>query len=400
VRSRPKHKILLLGSSPRDTDRLEIDAERAAIDRELRDSRSRDDFELCIAEQVEAGGLPGLIMRYEPRILHFSGHGNDRGELLFRRADGSSQPADKQTIAKVFGILRGSVRCVLLNACFSEAQASLIAEHVDVVIGMRRALDDHSAIAFSTGFYEALGFGKSFAVAFELGKARINLAELPDEEQPVLFSRAGLDPAAVGLAIHELPPTTSSSRATSIAVALGVVGIWSISLAVSPKREPTASNDTDAALELAMPEVSASENTDTTDQSATDESTDDDTTGEGTTKPHRTAKSGPPEDTSDGTPADEGEELDEAELRVRTWTVRRVESVVAGDDKRIVLEGPELPASGVLRLRIPVADDRRFASAVPCRIESGLPPWCMLVRKPGNDDLREGDELEMVSEEP
>lgn len=82
------------------------------------------------------------------------------------------------------------------------------------------------------------------------------------------------------------------------------------------------------------------------------------------------------------------------------WTVAAVGSVVNGadDGKHIELKGPALPEKGRLRLAQPIGDGRSFASDVLCTIQAGPTPWCMVFSKPGNDRLRAGDVLELVSE--
>jgi hypothetical protein len=57
-------KLLFLAANPTDTDRLRLDEE------------SRDQFELKTHWAVRADDLQELLMRYQPDIVHFSGHGN------------------------------------------------------------------------------------------------------------------------------------------------------------------------------------------------------------------------------------------------------------------------------------------------------------------------------------
>jgi hypothetical protein len=79
--------------------------------------------------------------------------------------------------------------CVVLNACYSAKLAAALLDVVPFVVGMRRAIDDDAAIAFSIGFYQALGAGRGPAEAFELGKAQVAMRELPQRSVPLLKSR-------------------------------------------------------------------------------------------------------------------------------------------------------------------------------------------------------------------
>ena len=82
---------------------------------------------------------------------------------------------DTNTIANLFELCKEHLQCVVLNACYSEIQANEINKSIKYVIGMSQAIRDDAAIAFSTGFYRALGYGKSVEEAFKWGKNAIEL---------------------------------------------------------------------------------------------------------------------------------------------------------------------------------------------------------------------------------
>ncbi len=63
--------------------------------------------------------------------------------------------------------MKGKLKLVVLNACFSELQAKQIVKHVDFVVGMNDSVDDDVAAIFAAAFYRALGFGKSVRNAFD-----------------------------------------------------------------------------------------------------------------------------------------------------------------------------------------------------------------------------------------
>jgi sulfatase modifying factor 1 len=191
--------ILFVGVNPTDTNPLELTNEVNAIDEHLRKSKFRDRFRLEQQWEVKATELPSMLMRFQPQILHFSGHGNEAGQLNFRGSEGSAVAADPQTIATIFEILDNQVRCVVLNACYSVEQAERIAEHVDVVIGMRGALGDHAALEFAAGFYEALGYGQTVGRAFKLGKVRSGLSESASADVFSLLVRKGVDASSLVL---------------------------------------------------------------------------------------------------------------------------------------------------------------------------------------------------------
>lgn len=57
-----------------------------------------------------------------------------------------------QTLFKFFK-KRFEIKVVLLNACYTQDQASTISEYVEYVIGTNINIGDVAAIAFSRGFY-------------------------------------------------------------------------------------------------------------------------------------------------------------------------------------------------------------------------------------------------------
>jgi len=188
-----KITILFLAANPVDQRQLAIDEEMRAIDAALVGAKFREMFDLRSAWAVRYGDLQELLLRYEPHIVHFSAHGSETGELLLKGADGKSYPVPPAKLAELFDLLKDNVRCVVLNACFSEEQAHGIAASIDCVVGMTRAVQDGDAIEFAIGFYLGIGYGRSVKTAFGLGRNRISS---PDgQEVASLAARSGVDPA-------------------------------------------------------------------------------------------------------------------------------------------------------------------------------------------------------------
>jgi len=57
------------------------------------------------------------------------------------------------------------------------------------VIGMAREIDDDDALSFAGGFYRALGYGRSVAEAFDLGRNELALSDLSAAATPHLITR-------------------------------------------------------------------------------------------------------------------------------------------------------------------------------------------------------------------
>jgi hypothetical protein len=183
-----KIRILFLTANPTDTNRLRLDEESRAIDQSLRRAEFRDRFELEQFQAVRVGDLQECLLRVRPHIVHFSGHGSEEGEIYLQDSTGLSKPVSEKALGKLFGVLKDNIRCVVLNACFSRVQADAIAQHIDAVVGMTKAIGDDAAISFSAAFYQALAYGRDLQTAFDLGTIQIDLESIPEQDTPQLIA--------------------------------------------------------------------------------------------------------------------------------------------------------------------------------------------------------------------
>jgi CHAT domain-containing protein len=181
-------RILFLASNPTDTPRLRLDEEVRSIEHALRLAEFRDKFEIVQCWATRVTDMQACLLRHRPIIVHFSGHGNPVGEIVLQDETGRTAPAHSRALGSIFRILRDNIKCVVLNACYSEVQAQAIAAEVDCVVGMTTTIGDASAVAFATAFYQALGYGRDIKAAFDLGCAQIDLQALPDPDVPKLIS--------------------------------------------------------------------------------------------------------------------------------------------------------------------------------------------------------------------
>ncbi|WP_138984685.1 CHAT domain-containing protein, partial [Crocosphaera watsonii] len=159
--------ILILAANPRkDLDlRREIHSLKSVIER----SQSQDKFEVKIGSGVSSEAIQRLFLEHKPSIVHFCGHGAGKDGLVFEDNENTEKLVSNEALADLFNIFANQVECVLLNACYSDIQATEISHHINYVIGMKQAIRDDAAIVFARGFYEALGYGKSIEDAYNLG---------------------------------------------------------------------------------------------------------------------------------------------------------------------------------------------------------------------------------------
>lgn len=74
---------------------------------------------------------------------------------------GNNKPVTPEGFASLFKLHADYVKCVLLNACYSEKPAVAISQYINYAIGMNQPIEDKAAIAFSQGFYDGLGYKNS-----------------------------------------------------------------------------------------------------------------------------------------------------------------------------------------------------------------------------------------------
>jgi cold shock CspA family protein len=128
----------------------------------------------------------------KPQIVHFAAHGTSSGELCLENNDGTVHSITPGALASLFELVADFVSCIVLNACYSESQAKAISKHINFVIGMNQTIGDEAAIAFSLGFYRALGAGYNFEDAFKFGVVELRLMNISEYLTPVLIKKEGM----------------------------------------------------------------------------------------------------------------------------------------------------------------------------------------------------------------
>jgi tetratricopeptide (TPR) repeat protein len=185
-----KTRILFLAADPTDTSRLRLGEEiREIKENLLQISKQRKRFDLHEQWSVRPQDISQALLDFQPQIIHFSGHGTASGALCFENQMGEMQPVEADALSALFEHFSKHLFCVILNACYSEIQARAIAKHISYVIGMNRAIGDKAAIAFTIGFYQALGAGKNIDEAYKLGCVQIKLQGIPESLTPALIKR-------------------------------------------------------------------------------------------------------------------------------------------------------------------------------------------------------------------
>jgi CHAT domain len=227
----PQTTILILAANPKGTTTLRLDQEVRDITAGLQRAPYREAFNLQSRWAVRPRDLQRALLDLNPQIVHFCGHGLGTPTtpteptrklnsiaaqptapegLTFEDNNGNTTIASTEAISQTFALFKDSIQCVVLNACYSDNQATAIAQHIPYVIGMNQAIGDKAAIEFAISFYDAIGAGRDIPFAYELAKNAIQLAGIPEDLTPVLR----LNPLTQQLPAAKPPATPTTTQLT------------------------------------------------------------------------------------------------------------------------------------------------------------------------------------------
>src|ERR1044072_8286410 len=118
-----KIKVLFLAATPVDVAyRPNLDQEARQISENLQKSAFRDQFEFITQWAVRPDDLQEVLLRFEPHIVHFSGHGSRTQGILLQDYAGNWVPVKKNALEGFFKRLKDNIRVVFLNPCHSKSQ--------------------------------------------------------------------------------------------------------------------------------------------------------------------------------------------------------------------------------------------------------------------------------------
>jgi CHAT domain len=243
--------VLFLSANPKGTSPLELIKECNNIRDKIKSAEYGRQFRFEQRHEVSLARLDEFLLDYKPQIVHFSGHGDDDGILMFQDIEfggngdddsssrGSSSAATRnlqsingssraegseiKDVADLFRILNErdskddeKIRCVVLNACYSQKQARAISKYVDCVVGMKNAIRDDVARIFAETFYHSLCSGQSVYTAFELAKNKVARLNLPGQDIPKLLPRKDKDPKRIMFIVSDRTADPGKSTESAI----------------------------------------------------------------------------------------------------------------------------------------------------------------------------------------
>lgn len=201
-------KAVFFASNPKMTPPVEFHREVKKIKQALEKNR-KINIELIEHYATTFDDFQDYMLEWQPiDIVHFSAHGLPKIEnnkfserelfltynslygIILERENGHTA----HTISpKVFidffssGAVKGKVKVVVLNACYSYHLAQLLSDYVPFVIGMSGKITTQAATEFSKGLYRSLCMGLDVIDAWEQGCIKIRANLNREYGTPVLF---------------------------------------------------------------------------------------------------------------------------------------------------------------------------------------------------------------------
>lgn len=164
--STEKKAILYISAAPTNVDTLQVDFEFKKIKASLEGGLNRDEFKLL--SPLMAVSLQDFLQakhRYKPAIIHFSGHGLQDG-LMFATSENVFQIIPTELLREVFKGIEAYTKLIVLNACYSSAQAKILSEKEIYVLGMNVPVTDTAAIDLADNLYRFISDGQTTEEAF------------------------------------------------------------------------------------------------------------------------------------------------------------------------------------------------------------------------------------------
>lgn len=171
--SKPPHVLCLL-ASPSDQAQLSLAEEQRLISLIARPDR----LTVTVHTATRTTDLAPAMLAARPDVVHFAGHGDSKGRLIFHNELSLSAPVSAQALGALFESV-GELACCVLNSCYSGGYAKTLLGSARTVVGSADLLYDEEALAFARGFYEALATGRTPLEAYLVGVAEMELAGLP-----------------------------------------------------------------------------------------------------------------------------------------------------------------------------------------------------------------------------
>src|SRR5436853_7483602 len=107
-----KIKIMLLATNPLRLAYVRLGDEIREIDKNIQSALHPDAFETIAKPAVRVSDLGGYLLRGQPHIVHFSGHGKRVGGLILEGDAEGGKTIGPTELTDIFRMLKDSLRLV------------------------------------------------------------------------------------------------------------------------------------------------------------------------------------------------------------------------------------------------------------------------------------------------
>lgn len=171
-------KVLALFSDPLTRSRIRLDREQRQLGEISRQAAGGAGIDIVLRQATRVTDILSAMLDEQPRILHFGGHGTSSGNLLFEDDAGGPALVDPAALAGAIAASMPEILdAVVLNCCFTAANADAFADVTRYVAGSVNQIPDDCALSFSSGFYVGLRSGQSVPDAYSSGVAQLKLQQ-------------------------------------------------------------------------------------------------------------------------------------------------------------------------------------------------------------------------------
>jgi hypothetical protein len=194
--------VLYLMANPTRKHVLSLDKEVKAVKDEIKRSLFRDNIALHQSDAADFKDILNGLNDYKPRIVHFSGHGNDTGLAI----DGGTVKRGKTSfvtfdlLGKAFAATDNPPDVIVLNACNSTGARKALLITAKALIVMQDTVTDIAAVAFARQFYGAIASGMSLQAAFDQARVAVEFVSFGEASTPALVLANGVDAKKLVLA--------------------------------------------------------------------------------------------------------------------------------------------------------------------------------------------------------
>lgn len=146
-----KVTILFIQASPPDQQALDTGTEQNRLDDALWASLNRDVFDLKTRAAAHVDDLVPGLRRFRPQVVHFSGHGERHGDVVFSTPDGkASHRISAENFAETLRLYAEdavpAVSLVVLAGCYTDQAAQRLSQFVGCAVGMADRVSDAAMV--------------------------------------------------------------------------------------------------------------------------------------------------------------------------------------------------------------------------------------------------------------